>query len=228
VTEFFRFPRTPHLVWLGQDEARDDKVLTGQEARELLGGTVLIEEKIDGANVGLSVGDAGIRAQNRGAFIERSTCHPQFRLLFRWIDLHRDSLIKALQPNLILFGEWCYAVHSVRYTKLPDWFLAFDVYDRDRQEFWSAVRRDELTDAIGVARVPTIAHGQFSVTDIVRMLGPSQLSDGPAEGVYVRRDHQDRLVGRAKVVRPQFVQQIGAHWAGRSMETNTLQSGATW
>lgn len=229
MTEFFRFPRTPHLVWLGQDQARDDKVLSPEEASELLSEAVLVEEKVDGANVGLSVSDSGVlRAQNRGAYIEQQTCHPQFKRLFRWHEAHHHSLTEALDPNLILFGEWCYAVHSVRYTKLPDWFLAFDVYDRRRHEFWSATRRDELTDTIGLARVPKVAQGRFDVDDIVRMLGVSRLSNGPAEGVYVRRDDDTRLLARAKVVRPEFVQQIESHWSGRSMQTNRLISGATW
>lgn len=228
MTEFFRFPRTPHLAWLGKDEARDDKVLSPQEAGELVSGTVLIEEKVDGANLGLSVADSGIRAQNRGAYIERETCHPQFKPLFRWLDTHRHALTDLLDPNLILFGEWCYAVHSVRYTTLPDWFLAFDVYDRSAGEFWSAARRDELVDRLGLARVPKIAQGRFTLEKIVTMLGPSQLSDGPAEGVYVRRDDDARLIGRAKLVRPEFVQQIDSHWSGRTMQTNTLSSGAVW
>ena len=228
MTEFVRFPRTPHLIWLGKNEARDDKVLGSEEAAELLSGPVLVEEKVDGANVGLSLSEAGIRAQNRGAYIERGTCHPQFKPLFHWLDANRHALIDALGSNLILFGEWCYAVHSVRYTKLPDWFLAFDVYDRRLDAFWSADDRDELTDRIGLARVPRIACGAFTVPDIVRMLGPSQLSNSPAEGVYVRRDADDRLVKRAKVVRPEFVQQTDRHWSGRSMQTNTLLSGAAW
>ena len=228
MTEFFRFPRTPHLVWLGQDEARDDKVLSAGEARELLDGNVLVEEKVDGANVGLSLADTGIRAQNRGAYVERETCHPQFKPLFRWLDVHRHALTDALESNLILFGEWCYAVHSVRYTRLPDWFLAFDVYDRHCDEFWSATRRNELIDRIGLARVPQIAQGRFTVPELIQMLGPSQVSDGPAEGVYVRREDRDRLIARAKVVRPEFVQQIDSHWSARSMQTNTLLSGAIW
>jgi ATP-dependent RNA circularization protein (DNA/RNA ligase family) len=186
------------LIWQGKDEARDDKVLSPQEASDLLSGVVLVEEKVDGANVGLSLSDGRVlRAQNRGAYIDRQTCHPQFRPLFRWLDDRRHSLRDALDPNIILFGEWCYAVHSVRYTKLPDWFLAFDVYDRHRDEFWSAVRRDELTDMIGLSRVPKVGQGRFNVSDIVGMLGTSQLSTAPAEGVYVRRDDDTRLVAVA-------------------------------
>lgn len=229
MTEFFRFPRTPHLVWLGKDEGRGDKVLSPDEAAKLLSDVVLVEEKVDGANVGLSISNTGVlRAQNRGAYIERQTCHPQFKPFFRWVDARQHSLTETLDPNLILFGEWCYAVHSVRYTKLPDWFLAFDVFDRRRDEFWNASRRDQLTDAIGLSRVPKVAQGRFDVSSIVGMLGTSQLSNGPAEGVYVRRDDDTHLVARAKVVRPEFVQQIDSHWSGHSIQTNQLLSGVKW
>lgn len=227
--EFFRFPRTPHLLWLGRNEPRDDKVLPAQEAADLLRGIVLVEEKIDGANVGISLSDAGdLRAQNRGAYIDRQTCHPQFAPLFRWLRDRQHALADALGPDLILFGEWCYAVHSVQYTKLPDWFLAFDVYDRTRGEFWSAARRDTLVDAMGVSRVPTLGEGTFDLAGLLALMGASRVSTRPAEGVYVRRSDETRLVARAKLVRPEFTQQIDAHWSGRTMEINQLASGARW
>ncbi|MGE3345443.1 MAG: RNA ligase family protein [Vicinamibacterales bacterium] len=229
MSEFLRFPRTPHLVWLSTEPARDDKVLSPLEAGDLLNGEVSVEEKIDGANVGVSLSEAGrLQAQNRGAYLERATCHPQFRPLFRWLEVHKQALTNALGPSLVLFGEWCYAVHSVRYTGLPDWFVAFDVFDRKLNQFWSADRRDELIDTIGLSGVPRLARGRFGVSEIVGMLGDSCWSSGPAEGVYVRRDGPAALVARAKVVRPEFVQQIEAHWSGRTMQTNQLQSGERW
>lgn len=227
--EFVRFPRTPHLLWLADGEPRDDKVLPPSEVDAFLDGVVRVEEKVDGANVGVSVtADGDLRAQNRGAYLERQTCHPQFRPLFRWMDERRARLTDLLAPHLILFGEWCYAVHSVRYTRLPDWFLAFDIYDRQAHAFWSAARRDVHVAELGLALVPTLAEGRFDRAAVTRLLGPSRLTDGPAEGVYLRRDDATRLVGRAKVVRPEFVQQIGEHWTSRAMETNRLRSGAIW
>lgn len=52
MSEFFRFPHTPHLAWLGKGESRDDKVLSQAEAKAFLAGPVLLEEKVDGANLG--------------------------------------------------------------------------------------------------------------------------------------------------------------------------------
>ena len=65
MTEFFRFPHTPHLICIGEGSPRDDKVLSPQEVTALLAGNVVIEEKIDGANVGFSlVGDGSLRTKS--------------------------------------------------------------------------------------------------------------------------------------------------------------------
>ena len=70
VDDFFRFPHTPHLAWLGAGEPRDDKVLTPVEAGALLSDVVSVEEKLDGANLGFSLGSDGqLRAQNRGQYL---------------------------------------------------------------------------------------------------------------------------------------------------------------
>lgn len=232
MTEFFRFPHTPHLAWLGAGQPRDDKVLSPEEAREILSGEVVVEEKVDGANLGLSVDDDGeLRVQNRGTYLDLNTSHGQFKPLRRWLDLRRDQIAEALFPDLMLFGEWCYAVHSVHYARLPDWFLAFDVYDRATGEFWSAARRDELVHDLGLAVVPRIGAGRFDVRGLTAMLGRSQLCDGPAEGLYVRRDEGGRLVARAKLVRREFTQAIEEHWSRRALRTNALvadRGGSTW
>jgi hypothetical protein len=79
-----------------------------------------------------------------------------------------------------------------------------------------------------LARVPAIARGQFDLADIRQLHGESWLSGGPAEGVYGRREDDGRLLGRAKMVRPEFVQEIDSHRSGRPLQTNISISGATW
>ena len=39
-------------------------------------------------------------------------------------------------------GEWLYAKHSIHYTRLPDYFLAFDLYDRRTGVFHSSAERE--------------------------------------------------------------------------------------
>jgi hypothetical protein len=51
---FHKFPHTPHLFWLGDGKPRADKVMSPNEVAEFLTGELLVEEKVDGANMGLS------------------------------------------------------------------------------------------------------------------------------------------------------------------------------
>ncbi len=227
--EFFRFPQTPHLLWLADGTPRDDKVMTEADACEFLAGDVLVEEKVDGANVGFSVDENGdLRVQNRGSILAPETCHGQFKPLFRWIEPRRDAIAESLFPDLMLFGEWCYAVHSVKYTRLPDWFLAFDVYDRSKNAFWSVPRRNELAGRLGLSVVPVLGSGRFTLGELPALLGDSCLTDGPAEGAYFRRDEGGRLAARAKIVRPAFTQAIDEHWSRRALRMNQRAGGHVW
>ena len=223
MTAFFRFPRTPHIAWLGGDKPRDDKVLTASDARELLSHEVIVEEKVDGANLGFSLDEHGLlRAQNRGSYLSFERGHGQWKALQRWVSPRARMLVDTLHPGLMLFGEWCYAVHEIRYTKLPDWFLVFDVYDRIRNEFWSTARRNALATKLGLAVVPEIGSGRFTLSGLRALLGTSRLTEGPAEGVYIRRELQGHLVTRAKLVRREFIQAIAQHWSKKALQMNML------
>jgi hypothetical protein len=37
----------------------------------------------------------------------------------------------------ILFGEWLMARHTMAYDMLPDWFIAFDIFDTATNQFLS-------------------------------------------------------------------------------------------
>lgn len=230
MTDFFRFPHTPHLVWLGSGQPRDDKVLAPGEVAGLLAGDVIVEEKIDGANVGLSVSpDGDIAAQNRGGYLTRSHAHEQFRRLWPWIDQHRDGLFDKLGENLVLFGEWCYACHSVHYDRLSDWFLCFDVYDRHTGRFWSTDRRNELLAGLRVKSTPTVARGRFTVSELVDLIGPSMVGTGDMEGLVIRAENDGFVTGRAKLVAARFTQQIEEHWSRGLLRPNTLgATGPQW
>ncbi|MCK5796321.1 MAG: RNA ligase family protein [Deltaproteobacteria bacterium] len=223
MTDFHRFPHTPHLAWLGKGVPREDKVLSRGDATTLFSQELVVEEKIDGANLGFSVDDDGVLlAQNRGSWLSPDACHPQFRSLWPWLAPRRDALIDALWPDLMLFGEWCAAVHSVEYDALPDWFLGFDVFDRSQGHFWSTRRRDALLNRLGLRVVPNLGRGRFDLGSLTELMATSQVGSVPMEGVYVRTESASWLQKRAKLVRPEFVQNIEAHWSSAPMRRNRL------
>ena len=220
--DIVKFPTTPHLLWLGTTAARADKVMTRDEAEAFLRQSVIVEEKVDGANLGISFDVHGnLLAQNRGNLLQRGI-KDQFASLWAWLSERETRLFDVLEDRLVLFGEWCYVCHSIHYTRLPDYFLAFDVFDRREQRFFSSVRRDEMCGELKLATVPKVGAGHFNLADVSHLIGQSSLYDGPMEGVYLRQETSSWLIQRTKVVRTEFVQRIGEHWLNQPMVANRM------
>ncbi len=221
--DFFKFPSTPHLSIPEGLEVRDEKILSEFERDAFLQHELVVEEKVDGANLGISFDvDGNIRAQNRGSYLSFPEAG-QWKKLGEWLGPRTNSLFDHLTDRYILFGEWCYARHSVPYDRLPDWFLGFDIYDKQVCRFLSCNRRDEFLQKMSIAQVPRIARGHFTLRDVSKLLSQSELGSQPAEGLYLRHDQDEQLVQRAKLVRPAFIQSIGQHWSNSEIEPNRLQ-----
>ena len=221
--DFFKFPSTPHLALLGDVKVRDDKVMLESERNDFLRHQLVVEEKVDGANLGISFDPEGnIRAQNRGAYLHLPGTG-QWKKLAEWLAPKRDAIFEQLTDRYILFGEWCYARHSVVYDRLPDWFLGFDIYDKSTAHFFSCPLRDKIFQAIGVSQVPKLGRGHFTLAELSKLLSQSRLSDKPAEGLYLRFDQGDWLVQRAKLVRPAFIQSVEQHWSRSGIKANRLE-----
>lgn len=220
---FVPFPRTPHLAWLADTPLRADKLLSPQEADALLAHEVWVEEKVDGANVGFSVAGDRVLVQHRGDYMDGPSVS-RYPFLASWVAERQDALVAALGERLVLFGEWCSVVHAIRYDALPDWFLAFDVFDREAGRYWDRERCAALCRDLGLAQVPTVARGRFTIDELVALMGPSRLGAPEMEGVVVRHDADGFLVARAKLVRPGHVQPDAPHWTAGPVRLNALAS----
>ncbi len=221
MTEFVRFPSTPYLVRPRGVDVRDDKVLDDAERAEFLAEPVHVEEKIDGQNLGISAGEDGLRFQARGSYVQPGGRH--FRGLATWVEPRRRRLTDGLGDDLVLFGEWCTVTHSVSYDLLPDWFLIFDVYEKSTGRFWEPEMRNALADDLGLFTVPFVDTGTFTLDDLTGLMRHSRVGHEQMEGVVARTVASDGPQRRAKLVRPDFVQQIDQHWMTDQSALNRLR-----
>jgi hypothetical protein len=236
--EFTKYPRTPHLF--GSRGTDDDKHLGQRESLAFIGdASLIVEEKLDGTNVGVHFTSAGrMVLQCRGHEITAGM-HSQYDLFKQWTMGKRPVLEAMLEDRFLLFGEWMYARHSVHYRLLPHYFFEFDIYDKQRRVFLDlAVRLEKLAGA-GVETVPVIHRGPATADELQALIGPSRFdsrfenplmgrADNLMEGLYLRTEAEGRVTGRAKLVRPEFVEKIkqSEHWQHQAVVPNLLAPGA--
>lgn len=224
VESFYRFPTTPYLIKPSTKTSRLDKILTEEEADLFFTKNVTVEEKIDGANLGISFQkDGEIRLQNRGHCLTEPFLG-QWVPLTRWLQCKIECLFDILLDKYILFGEWCYAKHSIYYSCLPDWFIAFDLYDKESKRFLSVKKRNSIIAKSGLAIVPILFEGHFSKNMLNGFCGKSAFGETNREGLYFRIDSKDYLLYRAKYVQPCFTQSIDTHWSKKSLIHNQISS----
>jgi hypothetical protein len=236
--DFTKYPRTPHLF--GSRGTDDDKHLDQAESLAMIADhSLIVEEKLDGTNVGIHFTASGrMVLQCRGHEITTGM-HPQYDLFKQWTTTKRHVLEKLLEDRLILFGEWLYARHSVHYRRLPHYFFEFDIYDKRQQAFLSLELRLAKLEGSGICTVPVVHRGQTTSDKLFALIGPSRFdstfenpvtgrTDDLMEGLYLRTEADGRVIGRAKMVRPEFVERVkqSEHWQHQAIVPNLLSDTA--
>jgi hypothetical protein len=238
-----KYPRTHHLEGSRLQPGDEDSQTVLFAA--LAGRPLVIEEKLDGGNAGISFDAQGrLWLQSRGHFLTGGAREKHFDLFKRWAHTHADALRAALGRRYVLYGEWLYAKHTIFYDRLPHYFLEFDVLDADTGAFLGTPERRALLAGVPVAPVPVLRTGPCrELTEVTALLGPS-LYKGPGwreglhaaalargldpgqvwketdssdlmEGLYVKVEEGGRVVERYKFIRASFL-------------TTVLDSGSHW
>lgn len=235
----FKFPKTP----------RSSYTLKLPNIHKLWKGShAVVQEKVDGANVGISFEDGNLMLQSRGHYLVGGPRERQFDLFKQWGYSNQEYFQSILQDKYVLFGEWLYAKHCIFYDALPDYFLAFDLYDKNEGKFISSTRFREILKGGIVKTVPFLHESKFeklnNITqyikktsfktkdwkeNLIKIAGEKEmLHTDPSdlmEGVYVRIENDDWLVDRMKNPREDFTNKINddTHWMTRPIVQNQVQ-----
>jgi hypothetical protein len=175
-----KYPRTPHLEGSRLQPGDDDA--DQMPLAELAGGHAVIEEKLDGANCGISFGPgAELLLQSRGHYLTGGASERQFNLMKPWAQAHEAALLERLEDRYVMYGEWMFAKHSVWYDRLPHYFCEFDILDRRTGQFLSTRRRRELLRGAPVLSVPVLYDGPMPASvKLLRKLVRPSLAKTPA------------------------------------------------
>jgi hypothetical protein len=245
-----KYPRTRHIE--GSRLQPGDSDLDAVPRSELAKHHLVIEEKLDGANAGISFdADGRLNLQSRGHFLVGGPRERHFALFKTWAQRHRAVLHERLEDRYVLYGEWLYAKHTIFYDALPHFFLEFDVLDRETESFLSTPKRHELLRDSPIQSVPVLAQGElgdpdalvqpslykteqwrdalceaarYEGLDVDRVVAETDPHD-LSEGLYIKAEDDDRVIARYKYVRASFLTSVvdsGSHWHARPIVPNRL------
>jgi len=225
--KIIKYPRTPHLY--GSHVHDDDKVISEDKSLSLIQNTSLvIEEKVDGSNVGIFFTKSKLYIQSRGHIL-RGNDHPSFDMFKAWVFSKTDILNSILKDRYIMYGEWLYAVHTLRYNRLPHYFLEFDILDKKHMKFLSTNKRQSLLADSGIQSVPVLHKGALkSMKQLVLLITTSNFGGEPMEGMYLKIEEDGYVTDRCKFVRKEFLMSAanrGKLWKENQIETQQLAPG---
>lgn len=180
--QIFKYPRTRHLE--GSRKQFGDEDLKNVAFSEIRGKYLVLEEKVDGANSGISFdSDGKMYLQSRGHFLNGGYGERQFDLFKLWAGCFEERLRLLLGDRYVMYGEWLYAKHTVFYDCLPHYFMEFDIFDKVEKKFFSTGKRREfLREAPFIHSVRVLEEGYYTTPEaIVRLIGPSLFISEDAE-----------------------------------------------
>ena len=155
-----KYPRTQHIK--GSKLQEGDYDLSQIPFSKIQNKNIVIEEKVDGANVGISFStDGELLLQSRGHFLVGGYKERHYDLLKIFANENYQQLYSVLGDKYIMYGEWLYAKHKIYYDALPSYFLEFDVYDKEKGVFLDTTSRRELLKDLPICSVPVLASGKF-------------------------------------------------------------------
>lgn len=216
-----KFPRIPHLPW-SPGPKRDDLVLKNCYLSNFIGicNRIVITEKLDGSNVCLTRDDVFARSHSG------SPKHPSFDM----IKSYHASIKYDVEEGYSLFGEWCFAVHSIKYEFpcLP--FFMFGIRDDEKGDWLSWDVVEETARAFKFQTVPVLFDGivEDKFEELIKTLtiGPSTFGE-EKEGIvawpyYGLGADEDFSQCTAKWVKEDHPKDKDIHWMTRPIEKQII------
>ena len=171
------------------------------------GDLLIVQEKLDGSNVGVCRKDGKIIAINRAGWDCLSSPHEQHRMFAKWVQDNEERFSFLLEGARVC-GEWLALAHGIQYDLTGrEPFVAFDVFTADEERLQHHGFCDWI-DQAGLAR-PHVYHAadQACPLSLVMMQPSGYGAVGPKEGLVYRweRPRENRVLMLAKWVRPDKV-----------------------
>lgn len=207
------YPSTPHLPW--KCTGKGVQVSEAEAGMLWTSDNVIVEEKIDGANVGMALYDGHPIIRNRDFILTKgykkdTPAKIQFRPTWGWFYEHKKCFEKLNEYGpYSVYGDWMYMAHGLKYDLLPSLYMTYDIYDYDQGKFLASPQARLLLATCGFKVIHYCHLGRLENWEQLEIMAnwvTPYATNARQEGVYVKVYDENWITHRFKMVREGFVQ----------------------
>ncbi len=88
---------------------------------------IIVQEKLDGSNVGVARIDGEIYPLTRAGYLADTSPFELHWFFSRWVEQHKVRFLNVLEDGERLCGEWLALAHGTKYNLPHEPFVAFDL-----------------------------------------------------------------------------------------------------
>jgi len=160
---------------------------------------IIVQEKLDGSNVGVALIDGALHPLSRSGYPARSSPYRMHHLFDEWVWQNQDRFLAVLNEGERLVGEWMAQAHGTRYDWTGDPFVAFDLMFRTKRTPY-----DEFVNRVsaGLFVIPALIHrgDPISISDAMDKIGIYGFHGAlePVEGAVWRVERDKQIVKHAR------------------------------
>jgi hypothetical protein len=130
---------------------------------------IIVQEKLDGSNVGVAKLNGEIFAITRAGYLANTSKYPQHHYFSTWVKLNEIRFQEVLAEGERICGEWLAQAHGTKYDLPHEPFVAFDIIKgKERIILEQLIDRVHLFDFV----LPNIlGYGPMTVETALDRLG---------------------------------------------------------
>ena len=163
---------------------------------------VIVQEKLDGSNVGVCLLDGKIIALGRAGYLAETSPYEQHQLFAKWVKTNESRFRHVLRDGERLCGEWLAQAHGTRYNLWHEPFVAFDLM----KEHNRLIYKDFMDRVSKYFTTPFLIHndGAISVENALSALGKFGVHGAidEVEGCVWRVERKEQVDFLVKYLKP--------------------------
>ncbi|NQZ08679.1 MAG: RNA ligase family protein [Algicola sp.] len=207
MSEYYKYPRTPHLPWSPGGTSDD---VRQADMKNFINREVVITEKMDGENTSLYP-----------SYIHARSIDGRHHPSRDWVKRLHASMSYQIPQGWRVCGENLFAQHAIGYKELTSYFHAFAIFN-DNNVCLGWADTVEMLKTLGLEHPKVLYQGIWDEKQVRQLTVPTDTMEGYVVRVTDAYAFDEFKNSVAKWVRPAHVQ-TDKHWMHAQIVPNKLK-----